>query len=1055
MGRVKFLYPLIFVFCLSNVAFGEEITTRQASSPVITLGKVYTKWKGFLNIPFWTEANISFSGITPVTLPKEATSFKFGLAWRGENETRASQKCTILTRVETETYPDSDKWVLLFEEANDLVSRVGVVDEQSLVTKSISQEKSEVKYKITVRPILAIGQEIKPNSTYITVRLTSKVYTTYTSIPIIPMTILHDPSGDGSWTAIKPETSITHLLNINLAGMEATIEDQKDLVFETPSAKIEIKSEGNETMKITMVTKEEITSSLSKDPCLIGPGIGDTYVLIKDLPVRFKFSKTFTPQGQEVKSLTFCAVTSQEAGLSPEKGFDVLLIPAGVLRSYDKNCSIFGSWEKLGLDDQMRQQLIEMNIGWDNFISEEEKSNVVDIGQGYLNFKDQTIKNYTQTDLNKVNYYSELTMEPYFATTAGVPISKDRILSAITLNNSPVNKTIHSERLSVTLEDDERQNIPGDFFTYQIYQDRLFGSLLFMTKDDRTKPATLNSLLSRSFSSSPKEYWTQDLSLIPVESLIFGLVTSPAGSGIGSVSLELMSGDEVVKKVTTKQGGSYTITGLMQGAHYTLSANIDGYEGKTLEITPFLDKELVREINIVLEKIPSKMVETPVVKEVIQPPTLPIPPKVEEEKPGLTPPPPSKEEIPNLLINSNFSAGLKAWKVVKTGVGKEMSAKVIKNDFTYPYALEIKRTGSMQKKGEIVVGQELNKDVFEYTQLVLKADVKVIDSSLQSDGKGGGVYPVAIQIDYLDAGGKVNSWRHGFLYTPKINYPKIGERIPKDKWFTYISPNLLEIKPKLKVIKGIKLSGSGWGFHGRIADVQLAWSKEPPATKEETPVTKPEELSEKVVEKVPSLLPKPEVSQPVPPAPKEKVANLLTNGNFSTGLKGWKLVKVGAGKEMSAWAIKSDFTYSHALEIKRTGSNRITGEMGVVQRLNKDVSNYAQLILQADVKVIDSSLGSDGKKGGLYPLAIQIDYTDANDKPHSWRHGFLYTEKINYPAIGEKVPQDKWQSYTSPNLMELIPKPKMIKEIKLSGNGWGFHSRMANVQLISQETPTP
>ncbi|MDI6736631.1 MAG: hypothetical protein QME42_10665 [bacterium] len=830
MSRVKFLYPLIFVFCLYeacfvNVSFGEETT-----SPVISLGKVTTKWKGFLNIPFWAEANISFSGITPVTLPNEATSFKFGLVWRSENETRALQKCTILTRIEVETYPNSDKWVLLSEEANDMVGRVGVVDEQPLLTKNILQGKSEVRYKITVRPILTIGQEIKPNSTYVTVRLTSKAYTTYTSIPIIPMTILHDPSGDGSWTAIKPQTSLTHLLNINLAGMEANIEDQKDLVFETPRAKIEIKPDGSETIKITMVTKEEITSSLSNDPCLIGPGIGDTYVLIKDLPVRFKFSKTFTPEGKEVKSLTFCVVSQQEAGLSPEKGFDVLLIPAGVLRSYDKNCPIFGTWEKLGLDDQIRQQLIEMNIGWDNFISEAEKSDVVDQGEGYLNFKDQTTKNYTQSNLNKISYYSELIMDPSFATTANIPISKDKILSALTLNNSTVNKTIPMENLSVTLEDDERQNIVGDFFTYQFYQDKRFGSLLLITKDDKTKPATLNSLCSRSFSSSPKEYWTQDLNLISIESSIFGLVTSPAGSGIGSVSLDLMSGDEVIKKVVTKPGGSYTITGLMQNAYYTLSANIDGYEGKTIEITPFLDKEWMREINIVLEKIPVKIVEVePIVEKPVTPPSTP--PEIKEEKPAPTPskpsalPTPIQEGVPNLLTNGDFSAGLKAWKVVKTGAGKEMFAKVIKNDFTYSYALEIKRIGSNRVAGEMGIAQLLNKDVSKYTQLILKAEVKVIDSSLQSDGKRGGVYPVEIQIDYLDAEGKVNSWRHGFLYAQVINYSAIGEKIPQDKWYSYTSSNLMALVPNPKIIKEIKLSGRGWGFHSRIANVQLISSE--------------------------------------------------------------------------------------------------------------------------------------------------------------------------------------------------------------------------------------
>ncbi len=831
MNKVKFLYLLIFVFCLAeayfvNTAFGEETT-----SPVISLGKVCTKWKGFLNIPFWAEANITFSGITPVTLPKEATSFKFGLVWRSENETRALQKCSLLTRVEVETYPDSDKWVLLFEETNNLVGRVGVVDEQTLVTKNISQEKSEVRYKITVRPILTMGQEIKPNSTYVTVRLTSKAYTTYTSIPIIPMTILHDPSGDGSWTAIKPQTSITHLLNINLAGMEANIEDQKDLVFETPKAKIEITPRGSETIKITMVSKEELTSSLSNDPCLIGPGLGDTYVLIKDIPIRFKFSKTFTPQGEEVKNLTFCVVSQEEAGLSPEKGFEVLLIPAGVLRSYDKNCPIFGGWEKLGLDNQIRQQLIEINIGWDNFISEEEKFDVVDQGEGYLNFKDQTTKNYTQANLNKISYYSELIMEPSFATTANIPISKDKILSAITLNESTVNKTIPADNLSVTLEDDERQNIPGDFFTYQFYQDLRFGSLLLITKDDKTKSATLDSLSNRSFSSSPKEYWTQDLNFIPVEASIFGLVSLSDGSGIGSVSLDLMSGDEVVKKVVTEPGGSYTITGLRQDAYYTLSANVDGYEPKTIEITPFSNEELVRKINIVLEKIPIKIAPVePIVEKPVTPPT---PPEIKQEKPApvspkpSAPPTPTQKGVPNLLTNGNFSAGLKAWKVVKRGAGKEMYAKVIKNDFTYAHVLEIKRTGSNRVVGEMGIVQLLNKDVSKYTQLILKADIMVINSSLGSDGKRGGVYPAEIQIDYTDANNKPHSWRHGFLSTERINYPTIGEKIPQDKWYSYTSIDLMTLVSKPKIIKKVKLSGRGWGFHSRMANVQLISSDVP------------------------------------------------------------------------------------------------------------------------------------------------------------------------------------------------------------------------------------
>jgi hypothetical protein len=1013
---------------MHSLAFGEEV-------PVISLGKVCTKWKGFLNIPFWTDATISFTGITPITLPKEAISFKFGLNWRGENETRASQKCTIITRVEKETYPGSGKWELLFEEANDMISRGGVVNEEAIVTKTISQQKPEVRYKITVRAVMPFGQKIKPNSTYITVRLTSKAYYTYTSIPIIPIAILHDPNGDESYTALQPQTCITHLLSINIAGLEVKIEDQKKLLLEVQNAKIEInKVEKNtNTVEIKYIPKEEITSAISKDPCLIGPGLGDTYILIKDLPVKFKFSKVFTPAGKEIKSLTFCIVSPQEAGLSPKEGFDILLVPAASLRSYDKACPIFATWRKLDIDDEIRQQLIEMNIGWDNSVSNIEKTDVVDLGEGYLNFKDQTIKEYKQVNLNKVSFYSEIIMEPYFAAMAGIPISRDRILAAITLNESPINKTIPMEMLKVTLEDDDRQNIPGDFFTYHFYLDKRFGTLLLITKDDKSKPATLDSIYVRSFSSQPKEYWTEDLNIIPVEVSIYGLVTSTTGEGIDNVNLEVRSEDKVVKKTITKPGGTYTITGLMQGVKYTLLLNADGYKSKTVEIKPFFEKELAREINIVLERMPPKIPEVPPVEEVIvkKPPALP--PEVEpkelvEAPPKEEKPLPPKEKIPNLLTNGNFSLGLKGWKLIKIGAGKEMYAKVIRNDFTYPYAVEIKRRGSMRVKGEMGIRQILNKDVSIYAQLVLKADVKVIYSSLESDGRRGGAYPIQLQIDYIDEKGRHNSWRHGFLYAKRINYPNIGERIPQDRWFTYISDNLLELTPKPKIIKEIRLSGSGWGFHSRIANVQLVGSKQPPIVKEEKPIP------------------------PTPKEPKRKVEipSLLTNGDFSSGLKAWKLIKIGAGKEMYAKVIKNDFTYPFALEIKRRGSMRVKGEMGVIQVLNKDVSKYTQLILKADIKVIYSSLESDGRRGGAYPIGIRIDYIDTADKPHLWRHGFLYAKKINYPQIGEQIPQDKWYSYISPNLMELEPKPKIIKEIRLSGSGWGFHSRIANVELIGK-----
>lgn len=858
MLRRKFLYTVVFILCFHSLAFGEI-----NSSPIISIGKIWTKWKGFLNIPFLTDSNVSFTGITPITLPKGATSFKFGFDWRGENETKSPQKCTIITRVEVETYPNSNQWILLCEETRNIVSKGGMIEEKPIITETIFQEKPEVRYKVTVEVIMPFEKKGKPSTTYITVQLTSKEYTTYTSIPIVPLTILHDPNGDGSYTALQPQAWITHLLSIDIAGMEITIEDQKELLLTTQNGKIKIRpvAENKNTLEISYTPEKEITSSTSKEPCLIGPGLGDTYVLIKNLPVRFKFSKTFTPLGEEIKTLSFCIVTPQEAGLPPHKKFDVILVPAAALRAYDGVSSIFGTWEKLNIDDQIRQQLIGINIGWDNFISEPEEIDVINLGEGYLNFKEQTTKNYTQVNLNKVIFYSEILIDSHFAAIAGIPIVEDKILEdkilvAITLNKFPLNKTIPMNDLIVVLEDDERKNVPGDFFTYQIYQDRRFGSLVFITKDDKSKPATFESLYTRSFSSNPKEYWTQDLKLIPTKVSIYGVVTSTTGESIDNANVEVKLNDKVVKKVTTQPTGTFTINGLVQGISYILTTYTEGYNTKTIEVAPFLGEEVARKIDIILEKKLPQIVELPVeekerekeeekeerrkekVQEHIIPQVVEISP--EEEKPIPTPTPTptptpiptptppthiEKEEIVHLLINGDFSKRLKYWKLIKEGTGKEMYAKVIRSDSTYPYALEIKRTGSMRVRGEMGVRQELNQDVSEYTKLVFRADVKAIHSSLESDGTRGGAYPIEIQIHYTDDEGKPHLWRRGFLYAKKINYPEIGENIPQNKWFTYTSGNLLELRPYPKVIKEVRVLGSGWRFHSRVANIQLIGTK--------------------------------------------------------------------------------------------------------------------------------------------------------------------------------------------------------------------------------------
>lgn len=181
--------------------------------------------------------------------------------------------------------------------------------------------------------------------------------------------------------------------------------------------------------------------------------------------------------------------------------------------------------------------------------------------------------------------------------------------------------------------------------------------------------------------------------------------------------------------------------------------------------------------------------------------------------------------------------------------------------------------------------------------------------------------------------------------------------------------------------------------------------------------------------------------------------SLLTNGDFSTGLVGWKEIRIGTANIMKLGVVKDSLEYPHVLEFRRVGAKKIRGKLGVSQLLNKDVSTYNSLVIKVDVKVIYSSLISDRFRGGAYPVTIEIEYITEDNLTAFFKRGFLYVERIKYKKIGKRIPQNQWYSYTSENLLELTPKPKMITRVMVYGDGFEFWARVANIQLIGSSIP--
>ena len=79
-----------------------------------------------------------------------------------------------------------------------------------------------------------------------------------------------------------------------------------------------------------------------------------------------------------------------------------------------------------------------------------------------------------------------------------------------------------------------------------------------------------------------------------------------------------------------------------------------------------------------------------------------------------------------------------------------------------------------------------------------------------------------MRIKYLTEDNKEKEWYHSFFYSNIIYYDKLNcSLVTKEKWFWYISPNLLELNEKPARITEIRVYGFGWAFTGQVADVNI------------------------------------------------------------------------------------------------------------------------------------------------------------------------------------------------------------------------------------------
>ncbi|MFZ1768860.1 MAG: hypothetical protein WAU00_06670 [Caldilinea sp.] len=180
----------------------------------------------------------------------------------------------------------------------------------------------------------------------------------------------------------------------------------------------------------------------------------------------------------------------------------------------------------------------------------------------------------------------------------------------------------------------------------------------------------------------------------------------------------------------------------------------------------------------------------------------------------------------NLLRNGNFTESMKdSWEsyIIAQSVTPGKVSIMERDGRRVAYFV---RQGEDNVPTEVGIRQHIGKDVNVYDKLMLQVDVKLLFQSLSGAGYLSSEYPLRLEVTYTDIYGKQLTWGHGFYYRDPDNENwKIvnGEKIPPFNWYTYRSPDLMELLKETRParIDSVRIYASGWNYQSMISEVFL------------------------------------------------------------------------------------------------------------------------------------------------------------------------------------------------------------------------------------------
>jgi hypothetical protein len=187
----------------------------------------------------------------------------------------------------------------------------------------------------------------------------------------------------------------------------------------------------------------------------------------------------------------------------------------------------------------------------------------------------------------------------------------------------------------------------------------------------------------------------------------------------------------------------------------------------------------------------------------------------------------------------------------------------------------------------------------------------------------------------------------------------------------------------------------------------------------------------------------------------------LTNADFAQHDQNWEAHDVPNSRldvnGTRSWLpVPSDLSVSGSqLRVLRESVKGEHGETGLVQKLDRDVSGFRHLWLQALVRVDYADLSGGGTLGSEYPMMLQLKYEGPVEGTRpGWAVGFYYSNQDNRVVpewLGQAWPQGEWKSYRV-DLMETEASnaPYRLLEFAVMGQGHSYDARVAGISLTGE-----